>query len=70
MVFDKIGNKWVLIDETELGHMPGYEFYYMRNHAESIGMTQTEFNDFMNNPNYYAWQYISDNRSRIYETSH
>jgi len=50
-----------------LGHKQGYEFWRMRDWAESQGMTQAEFNDFMNNPDFYGWQDISSNRSHAYE---
>lgn len=70
MVLDNISGKMVPEDKVHLGHNPNYEFYHMRNIAESAGMTQAEFNDFMNNPKFYSWQYIPDNQSHVYEVKH
>ena len=54
-------------NKVELGHRPEKEFWKMRNLAESQNMTQAEFNDYMNNPDFYAWQDIHSNRSHIHE---
>ena len=37
---------------------------------EVVGMTQQQFNDFMNNPAFYAWQDIYSNRSHKFEEKH
>ena len=66
-IYDSISGKWVDPSNVELGHKQGYEFWRMRDWAESQGMTQAEFNDFMNNPDFYGWQDISSNRSHAYE---
>ena len=42
----------------------------MRNLAESQGMTQNQFNDFMNNWELYAWQDMHENRSHKKENKH
>ena len=42
----------------------------MRNKAEAKGMTQAQFNDYMNNSKYYAWQEAHSNRSRLLENKH
>lgn len=54
-------------DKVELGHKPDYEFWRMRDMAESQNWTQSEFNDYMNNPDFYAWQDIHSNRSHAHE---
>ena len=69
-IYDAISNKWVDPSEVELGHIKGNEFWYWRNWAERHGMTQADFNDFMNNPDFYAWQDIICNRSHQFEDSH
>ena len=69
-IFDSIGNKWVDEGNVELAHMPDNEYWRERNWAESQGMTQAEFNDYMNNPDFYAWQDIHDNRSHKYESKY
>ncbi len=33
-------------------------------------MTQSEFNDYMNNPEFYAWQDMHENRSHEHESKH
>jgi hypothetical protein len=53
---------------VELGYVSGKEFWKTRNWAESQNMTQAEFNDYMNNSDYYAWQDIHSNRSHVFET--
>jgi hypothetical protein len=66
-IYDSISGKWVDPANVELGHKQGYEFWRMRDWAEAQGMTQAEFNDYMNNPDFYAWQDIASNRSHDYE---
>jgi hypothetical protein len=69
-IWDDIGGKWVNRNQVELGHRPGNEFAYERNMAESKGWSQEQFNNHMNNPDYYAWQDIHENRSHMYEFKH
>lgn len=69
-IYDSIGNKWIDSNNAELGHVPEHEFWFERDMAESKGMTQAEFNNHMNNPDFYAWQDIHDNRSHVYESKH
>lgn len=69
-IWDDIGEKWVSPDNVELGHRTDYEYWYMRNLAESQGMTQNQFNDFMNNWELYAWQDMHENRSHKKENKH
>ena len=67
LIYDSISNKWVDPVNVELGHVRGKEFWRLRNWAEAQGMTQEEFNNYMNNPDFYAWQDITSNRSHFYE---
>ena len=69
-IYDSISDKWVDPSNVELGHTTGNEFAYYRDWAESQGMTQQQFNDFMNNPDFYAWQDIYSNRSHKFEEKH
>ena len=39
----------------------------MRDWAKAQEMTQAEFNDFMNNSDFYVWQDITSNRSHAFE---
>ena len=66
-IYDSISGKWVDPTNVELGHQQGYEFWRMRDWAESQEMSQAEFNDYMNNSDFYAWQDITSNRSHAYE---
>ena len=69
-IYDSISKKWVNPENVELGRVANREFWYLRDMAESQGMTQAQFNDFMNNPEFYAWQDIYSNRSHKYENPH
>jgi len=51
----------------DLGHKPGYEHRREVEKAESEGLTQEEFNDRMNNPDYYQIEDPSENRSHAHE---
>ncbi|MBQ2745097.1 MAG: HNH/ENDO VII family nuclease [Lachnospiraceae bacterium] len=69
-IYDSITKKWVDPSDVELGHTKGNEFAYYRDWAESQGWTQSQFNDFMNNPDFYAWQDVYSNRSHKFEAKH
>ena len=69
-IYDSISRKWVDPSNVELGHTAGNEFAFYRDWAESQGWTQAQFNDFMNNPDFYAWQDIYSNRSHMFEAKH
>ena len=70
-ILDSIGKKWLDPGtQLDLGHVPEHEFWYERNMAEKAGMTQAEFNKYMNNPDFYAWQDMHDNRSHQFESKH
>ncbi|QHI74021.1 HNH/endo VII family nuclease [Aminipila terrae] len=51
----------------DLGHKPGNEFWREKAKAQSEGLTQKEFNDRMNNPDYYQIEDPISNRSHKYE---
>ena len=51
----------------DLGHKYGHEFWREKEKAEKAGMTQREFNDYMNNPDFYQIEDHSSNRSHRYE---
>ena len=69
-IYDEISRKWVNPSNVELGHTTGNEYWYWRNWAEAQGMTQAQFNDFMNKSEFYRWQDITSNRSHLYEEPH
>ena len=69
-IWDPISRKWVNPNNVELGHVKGHEYCYERDMAESKGWTQSQFNEYMNNSSFYAWQDIHDNRSHKYEDKH
>ncbi|MGN0386181.1 MAG: GH-E family nuclease [Lachnospiraceae bacterium] len=69
-IYDEISDMWVDPSNVELGHTTGHEFAFYRDMAESQGWTQAQFNDFMNNPKFYAWQDIYSNRSHMFEAKH
>ncbi len=50
-----------------LGHIASYEFWRLRRFAEEHGMTQSEFNDFCNNPGFYQIEDPHSNMSHEYE---
>ena len=51
----------------DLGHKAGHEHWRESEKAEQEGLTQEEFNDRMNNPDYYQIEDPSENRSRAHE---
>ena len=51
----------------DIGHVYGHEFWRERDMAENLGWTQSEFNDYMNNPDFYQYEDPSSNRSHKYE---
>jgi hypothetical protein len=51
----------------DLGHKPGHEFWRERDQAEAEGLTQHEFNQKMNNPDYYQLEDPTSNQSHQYE---
>lgn len=70
LLYDSISDMYVDPKSVELGHMPDHEFWYERNRAEALGWTQAQFNDYMNNPEFYAWQNIHENRIHLHESKH
>jgi hypothetical protein len=53
--------------KPDLGHVKHFEYWRMRDQAESDGLTQPQFNDLMNNPRLYQLEDPPSNRSRQYE---
>jgi len=51
----------------DLGHKFGHEHRREVAQAEEEGLSQEEFNDRMNNPNYYQIECPSENRSHKHE---
>jgi RHS repeat-associated protein len=51
----------------DLGHTYGHENWREIEKAEEEGLTQRQFNDRMNNPDYYRMQNRQDNRSHRFE---
>lgn len=49
------------------GHKPGNDFRREKAKAQKEGLTQKQFNDRMNNPDYYQIESPSSNRSHKYE---
>jgi hypothetical protein len=53
--------------QYDLGHKPGHEYRREVTKAEKEGLSQEEFNDRMNNPDYYQIEDPTENRSRAHE---
>ncbi|MDE6755420.1 MAG: hypothetical protein K2J82_12545 [Muribaculaceae bacterium] len=53
--------------EYHLGHKPGHEFWREKAKAEAEGLTQSQFNERMNNPNLYQIEHPSENTSHKHE---
>ena len=53
--------------QYDLGHVPDHAFAAMRDSAEAKGWTQGQFNDYMNNPDFYRIENPIYNRSHIHE---
>lgn len=51
----------------DLGHVRGHEFWRERDAAMQRGWTQKQFNDYMNNPDFYQIEDPINNRSHRYE---
>lgn len=51
----------------DLGHKAGHEHWRESEKAEREGLTQEEFNDRMNNPDYYQIEDPHENRSHAHE---
>ena len=53
--------------QYDLGHKPGHEHWRESEKAEKEGLTQEQFNDRMNNPDYYQIEDPHENRSHAHE---
>lgn len=51
----------------DLGHKAGHEHWREAQKAEAEGMSQEEFNEHMNNPDYYQIEDPHENRSHVHE---
>lgn len=51
----------------DLGHVRGHEHWREAEKAEKSGMTQEQFNEHMNNPDYYQIEDPHENRSHAHE---
>ena len=56
--------------QYDLGHKAGHEHWQEAEKAEQEGLTQTEFNDRMNNPDLYQIEDPHENRSHKHEMAH
>ncbi len=54
----------------DLGHKREHEFWHEKQVAEEEGLTQSEFNDKMNDPDFYQIEDPHENRSHAHEKSH
>lgn len=53
--------------QYDLGHKAGHEHWREAEKAESEGLSQEEFNDRMNNPDYFQIEDPHENRSHAHE---
>ena len=53
----------------DLGHKAGFEHWRVAERAERDGLTQKDFNERMNDPDYYQVEDPSENRSHKHEMS-
>ena len=53
--------------QYDLGHKAGHEHWREAEKAEAQGMTQEEFNEHMNNPDFYQIESPHENRSHAHE---
>ena len=53
--------------QYDLGPVAGHEHWREVEKAENEGLTQDEFNDRMNNPDYYQIEDPHENRSHVHE---
>lgn len=54
-------------EQYDLGHKAGHEYWREAEQAEAEGLTQEEFNDRMNSPDYYQIEDPHENRSHAHE---
>ena len=57
----------VIVGKYDLGHKYGHEFWRERDRAQALGWSQKEFNDYMNNPDFYQIEAPHNNRSHKFE---
>jgi len=52
---------------ADLGHVPGFELWKMKALAAQNGLTQQEFNELMQDPDFYQYENPATNRSHCFE---
>ena len=57
----------IINGKYDLGHKYGHEFWYERDQAMAKGWSQKQFNDYMNNPDFYQIEDPFLNRSHRFE---
>ncbi len=57
----------VIVGQYDLGHVYGHEYWRERNAAMADGWTQEQFNEYMNNPDFYQIEDPVFNRSHRFE---
>jgi hypothetical protein len=57
----------IIEGDYQIGHKYGYEFYKFKSWAEGLNMSQLDFNDYMNNPDFYQIEDPLSNMSHKYE---
>ncbi len=56
-----------IVDQMDIGHKPGYEAWRCRKAAEELGWNQSQYNEFMNNPDFYQYESHAANISHVGE---
>ena len=57
----------IIFGKYDLGHVSGHEFWREKQIAMQKGWTQKQFNDYMNNPDFYRIELPHNNRSHRFE---
>ena len=66
-LFLDVNTREAITGKYDLGHKAGFEFKKMKKEAMEKGWTQKQFNDYMNNPDFYQIELPHNNRSHRYE---
>ena len=59
--------KAIVSGKYDLGHKTGHEYWREAEKAEKEGLSQSEFNDKMNDPDLYQIESPDENRSHTHE---
>ena len=65
--FANYGSGEIIFGKYDLGHVSGHEFWREKQLAMQKGWTQKQFNDYMNNPDFYRIELPHNNRSHRFE---